>query len=101
MSAHTSRIQRVSSEDVVDFPDDDDGARLGRIESGLISLGLEQVGVVSTPLEDLRRFTRGALTVALYWDGFLTSLRLETGEQADFVALFADMAGSPAFTADA
>ena len=99
MSAAPIRIQLVQAGDIIDFPDDDDGGRFTRIESSLIALGLQRTRTVESPLETLSLLGRGPLVVALYWDGFLTSLRLQTGDAPDFATLFAEMAGSAMFRA--
>ena len=97
MTAAPIRIQLAPTGDIIDFPDDDEGARFGQIEAGLIALGLERTRSVGSALEDLSVFRRGALHVALYWDGYFTDLRPGDENGGDFTGLFADMAASPAF----
>jgi len=93
------RIQLAPTGDIIDFPDDDDGARFRQIEAGLIALGLERTQSVSSGLEELSVFRRGALHVALYWDGYFTVLRPDAENGGDFTGLFADMASSSVFEA--
>jgi hypothetical protein len=44
-------------------------------------------------------FRRGALKVALYWDGYFTALRPEADNGGDFAALFTEMAAGQVFQA--
>ncbi|MDQ8029584.1 MAG: hypothetical protein REJ23_12735 [Brevundimonas sp.] len=94
------RIQLVPSGDIIDFPDDEEGVRFRQIEAGLIALGLERTRSVGTVVEELSLFRRGALQVALYWDGYFTALRPSAENGGDFTGLFAEMTSSPVFEAD-
>jgi len=93
------RIQLAQAGDIIDFPDDDEGARFRQIEAGLIALGLERTRSVGSDLEELGVFRRGALNVALYWDGYFTALRPSAENGGDFTGLFVDMASSSVFEA--
>jgi hypothetical protein len=93
------RIQLAQAGDIIDFPDDDEGARFRQIEAGLIALGLERTRSVGSDLEELGVFRRGALKVALYWDGYFTALRPEADNGGDFAALFTEMAAGQVFQA--
>lgn len=93
------RIQLAQAGDIIDFPDDDEGVRFRQIEAGLIAIGLERTRSVGTVVEAVSLFRRGALQVALYWDGYFTALRPQADNGGDFAALFTEMAAGQVFQA--